>query len=112
MTATTNVSADGIERIENNYDALLFKLAGIEAVGRETVPGAVVDRLMEGSAPLRVWRKHRGSSREALAEAAGVSVAEIDLVEMSGGDLGLRKMVALAKALRIDAEDLLPWLEN
>ena len=41
-----------------------------------------------------------------------MSVAEIDLVEMSGGDLGLRKMVALAKALRIDAEDLLPWLEN
>jgi hypothetical protein len=111
MSNATNVTADDIERLENNHDALLFKLAGIEAATQESVPGAVVDRLMQGEVPLIVWREYRGVSREALAEASGVSVADIDAVEKHGADLGLRKMVALAKALRLDAEDLLAWLE-
>jgi hypothetical protein len=112
MSDDTNLTADDIERIENNYDALLFKLAAFESVNHETIPGEVVRRLVEGDAPLLVWREHRALSPEALADAAGVSVADIDLVELRDGDLGLRKMVALAKVLRIDPEDLLPWLET
>jgi len=112
MSDTTNLSADDIERIENNYDALLFKLAAIEAANEETIPGAVIDRLMEGEAPLLVWREHRGVSRGELADTARVSLGEIEDVELRDGDLGLRKMVALARALRIDAEDLLPWVDK
>ncbi len=104
--------AQEIEDIEYLNDVMAARLASIETANDERIPGAVVDRLMEGEAPLLVWREHRGLSREALAEAAGVSVTEIDLVEQGGGDPGLRKMVALAKALRIDAEELLPWLET
>ena len=110
MSESSNLSAGDIERMENNYDALLFKLAAIEAAGQETTPGAVIDRLMDGEPPLAVWREHRGLTREALAQAADVGVDEIATVER-GGELGLRKMVALAKALRIEAEDMLPWLE-
>jgi mRNA interferase RelE/StbE len=112
MSDDTNLTADDIERIEGNYDILLFKLAAYESANQETIPGEVVHRLIGGEAPLLVWREHRALSHEALAEAAGVTVADIDLVERRDGDLGLRKMVALAKVLRIDPEDLLPWLET
>lgn len=109
MTDVTNLSADDVERLEGNYDALLFKLAGIEAANQPTIPSGVIDRLMAGEAPLAVWREHRGLSREGLAEAAGVSVTDIAMVEVDGRELGLRRMVALARALDIDTEDLLPW---
>ncbi len=109
MSDPSNLSADEIERLEDTYDARVFKLAAIESADQETIPGEVVGRLMSGDAPLAVWREHRGLTREALAHAAGVGADDIDSVE-HGGDLGPREMVAVAKALRIDAEDLLPRL--
>ena len=111
-TERTNAIADEIADLENQCDALTLVLSRIESVNEERIPGAVIDRLMAGEAPLLVWREHRGMSREALAEATGTSVAEIERVERDGADLGLRKMAALARGVRIDAEDLLPWLDE
>ena len=38
------------------------------------VPAAVVNRLVGGENPLRVWREHRGMTAKALAEALGGQV--------------------------------------
>jgi len=67
---------------------------------------------MNGEAPLRVWREHRDLSVEALAERAGVPAGTV--AEIEGGRLEgpLPVFVALAGALGIDAEDLLPWPQD
>lgn len=75
--------------------------------GAETIPASVVNALIEGQNPVRVWRRHRGLTLAALAEAAGLSQAYVAQIE-SGARTGraetLRK---LALALSVDLEDLL-----
>lgn len=38
-------------------------LARIKAGTEELIPAAVVDRLLDGDAPLKVWREHRELSQ-------------------------------------------------
>jgi len=90
-------------------DAAHMRLARMEQANDEGIPGAMVRRLVEGIAPLTVWREHRGLSREALAEASGVTVTLVALMETGKDDVSLQKVSAIARALRIDVDDLVPW---
>ena len=44
-----------------------------ETEAGETVSGEVVHAILEGTPPLRAWRRHRGLTLDALAERTGVS---------------------------------------
>ncbi|PZX36172.1 mRNA interferase RelE/StbE [Roseinatronobacter thiooxidans] len=46
-------------------------LARIKAGTEELIPSTVVDRLLEGDAPLTVWREHRGLSQAEFGTAVG-----------------------------------------
>ena len=46
--------------------------ARLAAGEEELVPAAVVDRLLAGESPVRVWREHRGLTQSGLARASGV----------------------------------------
>ena len=46
--------------------------ARLAAGEEELVPAAVVDRLLAGESPVRVWREHRGITQSGLARASGV----------------------------------------
>lgn len=74
----------------------------------ELVPAAVVKRLLAGEHPLRVWREHRGLSMQALAEAAGLSQAYVSQIETSKREGSLSAVKALAAALNLAVDDLLP----
>ncbi len=77
------------------------------AVGdEELVPAAIVNRLIAGENPVRVWREHRGLTSKALAEAAGVTPAYLSQIEGGQRDGSFETMRKLAAALRIALDDL------
>jgi len=73
---------------------------------QERLPIGVVDRLIAGENPVRVWREHRGHSLRQLAEQAGVGIgclSQIENGERKGTVFTLKK---IATALDVDIDDL------
>ena len=78
----------------------------------ELIPAAVVDRLLDGEPPLRVWREYRNLTQAALARASGVNrvqIVEIEAGRSSGSVHTLRK---LADVLGISMDDVIPASDN
>lgn len=75
----------------------------------ETISLELFEQLMLGDEPrLKVWRKYRGLTQAALAERAGIRQATISTIE-NGRSLGsARSLSALAGALSIPVELLMP----
>jgi transcriptional regulator with XRE-family HTH domain len=57
---------------------------------------------------VRVWREHRGLTVEKLAKAAGISQPYLSQIETGRRDGTFKVMAALARALKIDLDDLAP----
>lgn len=76
--------------------------------GEEYLPVEMVDRLLAGESPLRVWRKHRGKTIAALAREAGICTSYLSDLERrrKHGKPGQWRRLADALALSID--DILP----
>ena len=80
--------------------------ADIAAGREELIPSTLVDRMLAGESPLRVYRDFRGLTQAALAEAAKVNrvqIADIEAKRKTGSVATLRK---LADALRLTIDDL------
>ena len=82
--------------------------SSIEAGAEELVPAAVADRLIDGTSPLTVWREHRSLSQAALSRASGVNRVQIADIEADRATGSARTLRALADALRVTVDDLLP----
>jgi Helix-turn-helix domain len=114
--------ADTVTLRRSDYDALLAELEDardlttirdverrVAAGETEYVPAAVVDRLVAGENPVRVWREHRGMSGRALAEAAHIPASYLCEIEAGRKPGSFQAMAAIAAALRVDMGDLKPW---
>lgn len=73
---------------ENAADAEAFNARrareaglGKEAARADDLPVELVERLLAGESPVRIWREQRGMTQRALAEAAGVSPAYLSEIE-------------------------------
>jgi DNA-binding XRE family transcriptional regulator len=106
-----------LDRLEDAEDrARLDRLeARIAAVGFETttadyLPIELVKHLSAGEHPIRVWRAHRGLTREALAAAAGVSPSYLTEIETGRKPGSFAAMAKLAAALRVPLDDIAAWL--
>jgi DNA-binding XRE family transcriptional regulator len=94
---------------EDKADAL----AAIEAErrreqGEEYLPAEFADRLLAGESPLRLWRKHRGMTLDALGTAVGIGKSFLSQIEKGtrrGSPSIWRK---LAGALDVSTDDILP----
>lgn len=82
--------------------------AAFAAGKEELIPSEVVDRLSSGESKVRVWREFRGLSTEDLAKRSGIGEARLARIEDGSADLAVSELQALAPALKVDAEDLLP----
>lgn len=74
--------------------------------GEESVPIALVDRLLAGDNPLRVWRRHRGMTQQALAAAIGIGKAYLSEIETGKKHGSIRVIKAAAEVLDVDLDDL------
>ncbi|KQY15332.1 helix-turn-helix transcriptional regulator [Rhizobium sp. Root482] len=75
------------------------------------VPLEFVDRLIDGENPVRVWRDFRGMASKDLAKAVGISAAYLSEIETGKKDGSLSVFRNIAKALRVDIDDLF-WGED
>jgi len=85
---------------EDNHDVLSahVQVARLSA-GEGTMPGEVLELILDGLSPIAAWRKFRGMSQLTLAKAAGCTQSALSQIE-SGARYGTPKLrKALAKAL-------------
>lgn len=88
-----------------NDAAALARFAKRFAKGREkTVPSDIVDRMLAGESPLRVWRQHRGMSAAALADAADITPAHVSKLESGKGEPSLSLLRRLSRVLDVDLD--------
>lgn len=76
--------------------------------GEEYVPAHIVDRLVAGESPLRIWREYRDFTQQALAEKIGISKMTISGIERGVRDTSSANWRRLADALDVDIDDLIP----
>lgn len=81
--------------------------AALAAGDDELVPAVVVNAILDGENPVRVWRQHRKMSQSQLAEAAGISQAYLAQIETGKREGTLSLYRSLADALEVDLDDLL-----
>lgn len=84
-------------------DAFRKKLASGED---ETVPAAVLDALLAGIHPVKVWREYRGLTQDTLAAQAGISKAYLCQIETGKRGGAIKTLRALATALGVTVDDL------
>jgi DNA-binding XRE family transcriptional regulator len=102
---------EGDEMLQDirDYDAVKKAL---ESGEEEVIPSRVVYALVDGENPIRVWREYLGLTQKQLAETAGISAAYLSQIE-SGKRTGTAEILtALAQALNLTLEDILPKNSN
>jgi DNA-binding XRE family transcriptional regulator len=106
---------DRIEDAEDKaaIDRLEGRIAkmGFTAATKDYLPIQLVERLIAGEHPIRVWRAYRGMTREALAEKAGVAPSYLTEIETRKKPGSFDAMIKLAAALGISLDDIAAWLK-
>ncbi len=80
--------------------------AWAEDAASETIPGEVVKAILAGESPLRVWRKHRELTLDALAERVGVSKGYLSQIENGQKPGTLDLFRRLAGVLNVALDEL------
>ncbi|MGH8308701.1 MAG: helix-turn-helix domain-containing protein [Steroidobacteraceae bacterium] len=98
-----------LELAEDAKDAeALRRAAKRYAAGKEeTIPATVVDRLLAGESPIRVWREYRGLTAAVLADMIGVTPAHVSKLETGKGEPSIGLLRKLAAALNVDIDSLM-----
>jgi DNA-binding XRE family transcriptional regulator len=86
------------------YDEAKRRLVAGE---EESVPSAVVARILAGENLVRVWREHRGLTVSALAERAGIAQPYLSQIETGKREGTLQTMKKIADALKLTVDDLI-----
>ncbi len=95
-----------LEDLEDLEDIRAFDAAK-SAEPQEYVPASVVDRLIAGENPIRVWRDHRGMSAADLATATEISAAYLSQLEHGRREASHKVLRKLATVLKVDIDDLI-----
>lgn len=97
-----------VAAVEDAADhAAVAEFRAREAAGEtEMIPAEIVNRLLAGENPVRVWRSHRGLTVTELAEKAGVAQPYLSQIETGKRDGTLETMRRIAAALGVTLDDL------
>ena len=95
--------------LEDAADAAAINRAWADYAAGETIPGEVVKAILDGEPLLRVWRKYRVFTLDALAQRVGVSKGYLSKIEsgQKPGTLGLVRR--LADVLDVSIDGLVSW---
>ena len=72
----------------------------------ESFPALMVERLIAGEHPLKVFREYRGLSDEELAQLAGGSLSVVRQIEDRERQASTDERARFADVLHVDVEDL------
>jgi DNA-binding XRE family transcriptional regulator len=95
-----------VEDLEDMLDNALAVAAHDRTRDQESVPAAVIDRLLAGESPLRVWREYRGLTLAALAEKAELGKSYLSQIENRRRSGTVATMRKLATVLQVELDDL------
>lgn len=98
-----------VASLEDSADCAAIDRALSEDAAGETVPGEVVNAILDGAPPLRAWRQHRGCTLEVLAKRTGVSKGYLSQVENGRKSGTLDLFRRLATVLDVALDDLAGW---
>ena len=80
--------------------------AAIERGDEELIPAEVVNAILDGKNPIKVWRKYRRLTQQQLADNAGISKPYLSQLE-TGKRMGTTDVLsAIAKALDVSLEQV------
>jgi DNA-binding XRE family transcriptional regulator len=82
---------------------------GDDDTGADHLPIELVEQLCTGEHPVRVWRKHRGLTREALAALAEVAPSYVTEIETRKKPGSFDALAKIAAALKISLDDIAAW---
>jgi hypothetical protein len=113
------ITDDTVTLSRADYDRLMEELAdaqdlaasraveaAVEAGEDELLPAPMVERLLAGEHPVRVWREHRGITGSRLAAAAGITQSYLSEIETRRKPGSFDAMVKLARALDVSLDEL------
>jgi DNA-binding XRE family transcriptional regulator len=97
-----------VEKAEMLDDVLAYDRAKTELSegDDEILPVTLVDDILSGANPIKVWRQYRGLSQTSLAERTGISQAYLAQLESGKREGTIGVYAALADALGLDIDDL------
>lgn len=80
--------------------------AAIERGEEELIPAEVVDALLEGENPIRVWRQYRGLTQQKLAEQVGISAPYLSQLETGRREGTPEVLLNIARILDLSLDDI------
>lgn len=112
---TPKAEYDRLRALEEDFADIQTALAVAARLAtgeEELIPAAVVDRLLGGEPPLRVWREFRNLTQSDLARASGVNRVQIVDIEADRNSGSVRTLRKLADALGVTVDDLVPSTDH
>lgn len=96
-----------IDLLEDNADCAAIDRVLREDEAGDTVPGEIVNAILDGVTPLRAWRKHREFTLDMLADRIGVSKEHLSQIEngQKSGTVDLSRR--LSTVLDVALDDLI-----
>ena len=86
-----------------DFDAIS---AAIERGDEELIPAEVVNAILDGKNPVKIWREYRGLTQQKLADAVEISKPYLSQIE-TGKRTGTTDVLsAIAKALDVSLEQI------
>jgi DNA-binding XRE family transcriptional regulator len=86
-----------------DFDAIS---AAIERGDEELIPADVVNAILDGQNPVKVWREHRGLTQQQLADAVQISKPYLSQIETGKRSGTTDVLAAIAKALDVSLEQI------
>jgi lambda repressor-like predicted transcriptional regulator len=106
-----------IDRIEDAEDRATAaaalsheKALGLEAARADALPLELVQALSDGTHPLRVWRKHRGMTLDALSSETGIAQSYLTEIETRKKPGSFDAIIKSARALNVPIDTIAAWL--
>jgi DNA-binding XRE family transcriptional regulator len=93
------------EMLEDIRDYDIAK-AELENGEDELIPSEVVEALLDGENPIKVWREYRGLTQQQLADTAGISKPYLSQIETGKRKGAVDILSTIAKALNVSLDDL------
>ena len=97
-------NAEMLQDIQDYDRAKAVIISGQE----ELIPAGVVNAILDGENPIKVWREYRNLSQTQLAEKADISVPYLSQLETGKRTGSVESLSVIAKALDVSLELIVP----